>query len=104
MSDLESFKLENEKLKKENESLKIQMANNNQGMNNFANQLDAYKGELTDARTISFQLRMSLGNAINTNQAMAERMKVLEAQIEKMKKEKTDSVPVKDLESKQNKP
>ncbi len=96
MSDLEQ-------LKKENEALKIQLANNNQGMNNFLNQIEAYKGELTDARTISFQLRMSLGMALNTHQAMNERMKVLEAQIEKMKKEKTDSLPPSDSESKQKK-
>jgi len=100
MSDLENVKQENEKLKKENESLKVQMMNNSQGTDNISNQLEAYKGELTDARSISFQLRMALGKAINTNQAMAERMKVLEAQIDKMKKEKTDLVSVNDLESK----
>ena len=96
MSDVEN-------LKQENEALRSQMANNTQTLNNIFTQLEAYKGELADSRTISFQLRVNLGNALNSNQAMAERMKVLEAQIEKMKLEKTSSPSANNSESKKKK-
>lgn len=96
MSDVEN-------LKQENEALRAQMANNSQNINNIFAQLEAYKGELADARTIAFQLRVNLGNALNSNQAMVERMKVLEAQIEKMKIENTSSLPANNSESKKKK-
>ena len=96
MSDVEN-------LKQENDALRAQMANNTQTLNNIFAQLEAFKGELADSRTISFQLRVNLGNALNANQTMVERMKVLEAQIEKMKIEKTSSVPANNSESKKKK-
>lgn len=103
MSELENLKQENEKLKKDINAFGVQMINAQQQVDNFANQVEAYKGELSDARTISFQLRMSLGRALSANQSMTERLKVLEAQIDKMKKEKADSVSLKSIENKQNK-
>jgi len=74
MSDIEA-------LKKENETLKQQLANNSQGVHNLMNQLDALKGELADARTISMQLRINLVNTQKANQQLSEELKSIQDKI-----------------------
>lgn len=58
--------LDLETVKQENETLKNQMQQNSQGIQNLMVQIDALKGELVDARSISMQLRINL---ITTQQA-----------------------------------
>lgn len=66
-------------LELENQNLKSQLANNAVGVNQLMAQLEAFKGELADARTISFQLRSNLVMANRANQDWAEKVKSLEA-------------------------
>jgi len=75
MSDLET-------LKKENEQLKLQQQQNNQGIHNLIAQLDAYKGELNDSRVISLQLRTNLISAQKVNQQAIEQLNDTKKQLD----------------------
>jgi uncharacterized coiled-coil DUF342 family protein len=88
MSELEA-------LKNENTTLKNQMAANQQGIHGLLAQVDAYKGELADARTISLQLRTNLIMFQKSNQELAEKVKALEAEIAAAKEAKSAEVPPK---------
>jgi predicted RNase H-like nuclease (RuvC/YqgF family) len=86
MSELET-------LKTENEQLKAQMAQNSQGIHGLLAQVDAFKGELADSRTISLQLRTNLILATKSNNELAEKVKALEAVIAAQKESKSAEVP-----------
>ena len=86
MSDLET-------LKKENETLKNQMAANSQGIHGLLAQCDAFKGELADARTISLQLRTNLIVTQKSNNELVEKNKALELELAQFKIAKTAEVP-----------
>lgn len=103
MSDLEKLKQENEALKKENEMLKNQAASNSQGINKILMQIEAYKGELADARTISMQLRMNMGMYEMKNKGLEQQVKSLQAELDKMNTNKSAEVTPKNLEGKPTK-
>jgi len=72
-------------------------------VDNLLIQIEAYKGELADARNISFQLRANLGFAQKANQELFAKVKALETELEKMKSNQSAKVPANSLESKTNK-
>lgn len=86
MSDLET-------LKKENEQLKQQAMQNSQGIHGLLAQVDAFKGELADARTISLQLRTNLIMCQKSNNELVEKVKALEAVVASLKESKSAEVP-----------
>ena len=86
MSELET-------LKAEHETLKQQMMQNSQGIHGLLAQVDAYKGELADARTISLQLRTNLIMFQKSNNELVEKVKSLEAEVAKFKEAKSAEVP-----------
>lgn len=92
MSDIET-------VAKENVQLKQQIANTSQGVYQLQNSIEAYKGELADARTISFQLRNNLINTQKSHQIIqAEneelRKKLAEANVKIAKYEASASAEV----------
>ncbi len=82
-----------EALKKENDMLKGQMNQNSQGIHGLLAQVDALRGELTDARTISLQLRTNLILTQKSNNELAEVNKALQAELDKLKEAKSAEVP-----------
>lgn len=66
-------------------------------------QIEAYKGELADARSISFQLRTNLGFTQKANHELVGKVKALESELEKMKSNQSAEVSDNELESKTNK-
>jgi hypothetical protein len=90
MSDVEVLKTENEQLKK-------QMAANQQGIHSLLSQVEAYKGELADARTISFQLRTNLIMHQKSNNELVEKNKLLEKQLAEKNESKLAEVPLKEV-------
>jgi len=77
-------------LKKENEELKNQLAQNSEGAQNLFSQLEAHRGELTDSRTIALQLRVNIINASKYITSLQETNKDLQSKLdeanEKLKK------------------
>lgn len=88
MSELEA-------LKTENANLKNQLAANQQGIHSLLSQAEAFKGELADARAISFQLRTNLVTYQKSNNELAEKVKNLEAQLAAKNEAKSAEVPPK---------
>lgn len=73
--------LELEFIKKENETLKSQLAANSQGIHGLLAELDAHKGELADSRVISMQLRKNLILVQKSNEELTQKIKLLETKI-----------------------
>jgi chromosome segregation ATPase len=96
MSDLEA-------IKKENETLKQQLAQNSQGVQNLLTQIDALKGELADSRTISMQLRMNLITAQTAAKHLNERVGELQKELDAATESKSAEVPPAPLKEVANK-
>ena len=88
MSELET-------LKQENEKLKAQMTQNSAGIHGLLSQLDAHKGELADARTISLQLRTNLIMFQKSNNELVEKVKALEAELAAVNEKAPDPAKMK---------
>lgn len=84
-ADHELLKTQKEALACENEQLKCNLMKSHTDWQNLHAQLEAYKGELTDARTISLQLRLNMGMALKTNQALELQVKDLASQLKELK-------------------
>ena len=82
-----------DELKNENQSLKDQLAQHKTGVDGLLAQLDALRGELTDARTISLQLRTNLILVQKSNKELDEKVKALELELANFKIAKTAEVP-----------
>lgn len=98
MSDVEL-----EVVQKENAQLKQQLLENSQGFQTLLGQIEAYKGELSDARTICFQLRLNIGKFEMQKNILEQQLKNYQAQIDELKANKPADVPPKNLEGKPNK-
>ena len=85
MSELET-------LKQENETLKTQMVQNSQGIHGLLAQVDALRGELADARTISLQLRTNLIITQKSNNELTDKLKAAELELTNFKISKTSEV------------
>lgn len=70
-----------DELTNENATLKSQFVANSQGIHNLMAQLEATKGELADARIISFQLRTNLVLFEKSNKEISERLKSYEEKV-----------------------
>lgn len=80
-------------LKAENEALKNQLVQNGKGVQNLLTQIDALKGELTDARTISLQLRINLVTAQQAGKICQEQCINLQKEIDELKESKSAEIP-----------
>lgn len=84
-----------DELKKEHDNLKAQMGANQQGIHGLLAQVEALKGELADARTISLQLRTNLVMFQKSNTELVEKNKGLQKELDDLKSAKSAEVPPK---------
>lgn len=79
------------KLELENANLKKQLEQNRIGVENLLSNIDAYKGELADSRTISLQLRNNLVMLQKVNNELSDKVNALQKTVDDLNKPQAEN-------------